>query len=417
MILERENYWCGRYVLILKDTIYMDAVGAMSIYYHDEYISDSLNLLRELLHLPLKKEKLFDELRPDFVPGPLTRYDGVRRLLPSMSYDFQTKTVMCRALMPEYPVEFESREERIRIFADELTQCMKNLDRYYEGKTKLITATGGKDSRTVLSASARAGLSYDTFILENDGISDEDVKIPEELSKVLGRKHYYIKQDKSRMSTQRLSDFDRHTCNYEKGADRMFYGYGQFEDLRDQVGGDIVILRGAAWEITSEFYGKLMKETFEDSMNAIFPLLPYQPLYRQSVDEWMDFVKNDPLNREIDLTARIYWDLRAGCWLSGIEQAFDIYDGITSVLPINCRRLISLLMGFDKEERTTGQHEIDITNFACPALAAVPYDFQIAKESRDHAVKLYKDYAQKAWLLLIHFGPGALIRFVKNKSS
>lgn len=415
-ILMRENCWCGRYVLILKDTIYTDAVGSMSVYYNDDYISNSLNLLREMMNLDLKKEKLFEGLSPDFVPGTHTQYDGIRRLLPSLVYDFDSKTVSSRTLLPEYPVEFQSKEERIRAFISEFSQCLKNLDRHFEGKTKLITCTGGRDSRTVLAASEYAGLRYDTFLLEHDEISGEDVTISEQLSSLLGRKHYYIKQNKSRMSAGRLADYDRHTCNYENGVDRLFYGCGQFEDLRDRVGNDIVILRGAIWETTSEFYGKFMKEDLADSIRSIFPLLPYQPQYRESVEEWMKTVTDDPENLQIDMTARIYWDLRAGCWLSVIEQTFDIYDGIISVQPINCRRLLSLLLGFDKEDRATRRHEMDITDYACPQLKDIPYDFQTENRNAESSLKKYKKYFKKASCLLLRLGPGAVMTFVKNKN-
>ena len=416
-ILMRENFWCGRYILILKDTIYMDAVGSMSVYYNDDYVSDSLNLLREMMNLDLKKEKIYEGLSPDFVPGTHTQYDGIKRLLPSLVYNFESKTVSSRALLPEYPVEFQSKEERIRAFVSEFSQCLRNIDKHFEGKTKLITCTGGRDSRTVLAASQYAGLRYDTFLLEHDEISDEDITISKQLSDLLGRKHYYIKQNKSRMSAGRLADFDRHTCNYENGVDKLFYGYGQFEDLRDRVGNDIVILRGAIWETTSEFYGEFMKEDLAGSIWSIFPLLPYQPRYRESGEEWMKTVTDDTENRQIEMSARIYWDLRAGCWLSVIEQAFDIYDGIISVQPINCRRLLSLLLGFDKEDRVTRQHEMDITDYACPQFKDIPYDFQTEKTGGESSLKRYKEYFKKASCLLRHFGPGAVMMFVKNKNS
>lgn len=415
MILARENYWCGRYVLILEDSVYMDAVGTMSFFYSDEYSSNSLNLLRELLGLRLKNEKLYDGLSPDFVPGTETQYDGIKRLLPSLVYDIKCKTVTTRPLLPEFPVEFQSEEERLRVFVSEFAQCLKNLDRHFEGKTKLIACTGGRDSRAILAVSRYAGLCYDTCLLEHESISKEDIDISAQLSKEVEGKHFYIKQDKARPSAERLSDFDRHTCNYEKGADRRFYEYGQFEDLRKQIGNDIVILRGAIWGVTIEYYTEFMKEDLQSSIRSIFPLVRYQKRYSDSINDWLNCVVNDTCNQELRMSNRIFWELREGCWLSTIEQSFDIYEGITSVQPINCRRLIALLMGFDYQVRKKKRHQERITEYACPALADIPYDYQIAKSAGESAVKRYGEYFKKAIYLLLNFGPGAVMSFAKNK--
>lgn len=413
-ILARENTWCGRYVLILEDRIYMDAVGSMSVFYHDAYISNSLNMIRELLGYELKQEKLYDGLAPDFVPGPGTQYDGVKRLMPSQVYDHVAKSVISRALLPEYPIEFSSDEERIQCFVKELAQGMKNLDKYYEGKTKLITCTGGRDSRTVLAVSEFAGLKYDTATLEHKEIGNADIEIPRQVSRALDRKHYYIRRDKKNLSRERYEAFDRHICNYEKGADRDFYAYGQFEELRKEVGGELVLLRGSVWGIATEYYAKYLSELDYDILAGLFPLIRHNPTYRDSVKAWLDYVVHDPENSVINPADRVFWEFREGCWLSTIEGVFDIYDDITSVQPLNCRRLISLLLGFDVDDRTKKLHEEKITAYAAPRLGDIPYDYQLGAHGPGRA-KQISGYLKKIFWILGNYGPGGLIRFLKGK--
>ncbi len=413
-ILARENTWCGRYVLILEDRIYMDAVGSMSVFYHDAYISNSLNMIRELLGYELKQEKLYDGLAPDFVPGPGTQYDGVKRLMPSQVYDHVAKSVISRALLPEYPIEFSSDEERIQCFVKELAQGMKNLDKYYEGKTKLITCTGGRDSRTVLAVSEFAGLKYGTATLEHSEIGNADIEIPRQLSRALDRKHYYIRRDKKDLSRERYEAFDRHICNYEKGADRDFYAYGQFEKLRKEVGSDIVLLRGSVRGAANKDYLKTIVSSDYDCLQRLYPLLSCNPIYRQSVKDWLDYVSNDPENDLIGPAERVYRELREGCWLSTIEGVFDIYDDITSVQPLNCRRLISLLLGFDVVDRTKKLHEEKITAYADPRLGAIPYDYQLGGNGAGRARQI-SGYLKKILWILGNYGPGGLIRFLKGK--
>lgn len=414
-ILKRENNWCGRYILILDNTVYMDASGTMSVFYSDEYASDSLNLLREIMGLPMKNEKLCDGISPDFVPGTKTRYEGVKRLLPSMVYDLKTKEVRLRALLPEFPLEFQTEKDRIDAFVNEFAQGLKNLDAYYKGKTKLIACTGGRDSRCVMAVSEYAGLHYDAFTLEHDEISDADVDIPVKMTAALGRKHYYLKKDKSRLSKDRLKAFDLHTCNYEKGPDRFFYGYGQFEELREKAKNDIVLLRGSVWEVASDFYGKEIN-SYSSDIASLFPLIRSNRQYAESVDEWIKYAQADTYNRYLKKIERIYWDLREGCWLATIEQAFDLYDGVISAQPLNCRRLITLLMGFDNKERPQKLHEEKITQAACKKLSEIPYDYQLKAAASGSAFKTYGAYAKKAFWLLGNYGPGAVMAFVKNKS-
>lgn len=414
-ILKRENYWCGRYILILDHSVYPDASGTMSVFYNDSYASNSLNLLRELMGLKLKNEKLRDGLSPDFVPGTQTQYDGIKRLLPSMVYDLKTKAVTLRTLLPEFPCDFPAEEDRIKAFVDEFAQGLKNLDEFYKGKTKLIACTGGRDSRCVTAVSEYAGLRYDAFTLEHDTISSADIDIPVRMTEALGRKHYYLKKDKSRFSKDRLRDFDLHLCNYEKGPDRVFFGCGQFEELKEKAENDIVLLRGSVWEVASDFYGKEIG-SYSSDIASLFPLIRSNSRYEASINEWVQFAENDRQNQYLKKIDRIYWDLREGCWLATIEHAFDLYDGIISAQPLNCRRLITLLLGFDAEERRKKLHEEKITQAACPALGKIPYDYQIKSPAASSALHTYGQYAKKAGWLLFNYGPGSVLTFIKNKA-
>ena len=415
-ILERENYWCGRYILILGDIIYMDAAGTMSVYYHDKYLSNSLNVIRELLGMKLKNEKLYDGLSLDFVPGSKTQYDGIRRLLPSMVYDLHTKTVGTRTLLPEFSLTFSSDEERRRVFVDEFAAALKNMDKHFAGKKKLIALTGGRDSRNVLAVSEYAGLKFDTFTLEHDSISNGDIEIPARMTLALGRKHYYIRRDKSRFQRSRAKDFDRHICNYEKGADRDFYACGQFEELRRQAGGDIVLLRASVWGIAIDYYAQYIRELDYEKLAELFPLIRYNPIYEESVKEWLGYAAADTENTSINPPDRIFWELREGCWLSTIEGCFDIYEGIVSIQPVNCRRLISLLLGFDLQDRIKKLHENKIAAYACPQLKDIPYDYQMEKGGISRG-KQVAGYLKKSFWLLKNFGPGGLVFFIKNKFS
>lgn len=70
---------------------------------------------------------------------------------------------------------------------------------------------------------------------------------------------------------------------------------------------------------------------------------------------------------------RFYWEQRCGSWLSAIEQSFDILEDCISLQPLNSRLLISLLLGFPKEERVAKEHEIKIISYACSKLKDIEF--------------------------------------------
>ena len=410
-ILEREYYWCGRYILLLDDMIYMDAAGMMSVFYGGGYISNSLNLIRELLGLGLKKEKLYPGLLPDFVPGVDTLYDGVKRLLPGFSYNIVENKLSHRALLPNAPVELESEEERVRVFCEEFASCLKNMCRHFDGKTMMIACTGGRDSRATVAGFEYAGLPYELFLLEHDEISDADVELSRRVSGAMGKKLHYIKRNKADFSADKQAAFDRHTCNYVVDADREFCAYGQYDRLISEIGGEMVILRGSVWPIICERFDGIPV----DKIGSLYSALDFNKSFRESTDSWKKLVSDDDLNGNIGDANRIFWELREGCCVSSIEQAFDIYDELSPIQPVNCRRLLSLLFGFDKQSRMAKTHEEKLTRFMCSELDSIPYDYQTKMMPKDNKLKSIAALSKKAMWVLFNYGPVPLIKIIKNK--
>ena len=48
-VYEIEKGWCGRYILIVGHTLFLDATGTMGCFYGDGKISNSINVLRQVV--------------------------------------------------------------------------------------------------------------------------------------------------------------------------------------------------------------------------------------------------------------------------------------------------------------------------------------------------------------------------------
>ena len=234
-----------------------------------------------------------------------------------------------------------------------------------------FAATGGRDSRTTLSVLNHAGIDFKMFSFDHEYISKGDTVVPRMLADASQKEYRFVHRNTANYSKQRESDYVTHCAGMAEDADKLFYIYDQYHEL--DAGENAVIINSGIYEATVPDYLSLDKIVEGAKRND---------LLEKSINDWLLRAEEDQKNCSIEISNRAYLDLRAGCWLSSIEQSLDIIDGITSIHPINCRYLISLLMGYDRERRMNKAHEELITVTACPSFKEIPYDSDFKSESR-----------------------------------
>ena len=369
-----EKSWCGRYLLIVGEWIYLDTCGTLGVFFSDKTITSSLNVLctleeREVIYTNITHGKM-----PDFVPGMRTPYNGVLRLLPSQVLSYVTKEREIRPLLIDEAPNVYSEKERIDVFARYFVHSIKNLSKLFPDKPLWLAITGGRDSRASLACFEKAGINYKTFTLWHEWISEPDYVIPQKLAKITKRHHRFIKRDHAQYSQQRFDNYRIHTAQMAVDEDWLFYAYDQYLTLIENDK-PIVIVRSSIWEIPNYYYTSCYGNKSED-LTCIFPGINDNALFFESCMEWNEFVKNDKLNSSISFDNRTLWEMRECCWLSSIEQSFDMMDGITSIQIVNCRLFLSHLFGFDAKDRIQKTHEDKIASHLCPAFSKIPYDYQ-----------------------------------------
>ncbi|HIW50132.1 MAG TPA: hypothetical protein IAA10_04175 [Candidatus Blautia intestinavium] len=367
-ILRMEESWCGRYVLIVNEKIYLDATGLLGIFYSREGISSSCMMLAEIMGLP---QIIY---RPTFgfnwLPGPLTQYEQIKRLLPSQIYNYNDQTINSRQLLATHIPRYKDEQERIEAFSELFSNSLHNLQDMFPEKKILIALTGGYDSRTLLALAEYAGIDFDCYTLDHKKISDGDVEIPQKLCKALKKKYTYIPR-KKKYSKELEKEYIMHTGGLADDEDKRFYAYGQYRDLVQKYG-NIVLLRSSVWETVTNYYQKFLDDKGKLDIESIYSFFVANELVQKSLKsyfEWLEKTKQVGIS-DCD---RFFWEQRNASWLSPIEQSFDIMEDITSLQPVNSRFLISMLADFPIQERRVKKHQDKLIAYVCPELDGIEY--------------------------------------------
>ena len=368
-LMALEESWCGRYVLICGERVFTDTCALLQVFHSRAGISSDLTLLAEASGL---SSSLYEPGKVmNWMPGPLTPYPEIRRVMPSQIYCYESGETRPRPLLAHARPEIADDEERIRVFTEIFTSSLRNMRQRLVGRKLLLALTGGYDSRSLFALAKKAELDFEAYTLEYDGIFTDDVELPKELCRLTDTPHRYVRREHSRYDPALEADYLRHTAGLIRDEDRLSYAHGQYQELVAPFG-DAVLLRSSVWENVIEYYGHSFDtdgpgETFYDW----FCVRPAS-LEQRSLEEYFAWHKAHPQPGLV--ASNIFlWEQREGCWLSVIESGFDLLPNAVTIQPANCRLLVSLLLDFPLDERKTKFHQARIIRYACPAIADVPF--------------------------------------------
>ena len=233
-IIQEEKTWCGRYLLIANDYIYLDAIGLLGVYYHKEAISCSVNVLCQHLNIPI----IFPDIKqgdiPPFLPGTMTGYENIIRLMPSQILNINTLMCHTRKLLPDAKIAENSLEQQIKAFSKTFVCSLNNMYDYLDNKNIMIALTGGRDSRALLAILSQTDIPYKLFSLEHKHISDGDVFIPPILAKAVNKHFLYVKREDT-FDSKLHNDFRTHCAGFAYDEDWDFYSYKQYQCLTNET--------------------------------------------------------------------------------------------------------------------------------------------------------------------------------------
>lgn len=369
-LLAMEETWCGRYVMIRHATVYTDACSLLAVFYSNQGISSDCTLLAQAAG---QSEKLYSPGPGvmNWMPGPLTHYDGVYRLLASQTYQYTTGEVSSRPLLAQHYHTINDERELVRTFTDLFTNALRGMSAALGNRKLLIALTGGYDSRTLFAMALRAGISFEAYTLEYDTIYADDIAIPRKLCELTGVKHHYIPADHARYNARLEQDYLTHTAGLIRDQDRVFYAHGQYQQLVEAFG-NVAFLRSSIWENVIEYFRRSFTEAGPGFDFYDWFGVAEGSLEKRSLEQYFAWNAAHP-EKGLVASNMFLWLQREGCWLSDIESGFALLDNAVSLQPANCRLFLRMLLDFPRDERLMKYHQAKLIRHACPAIADVPF--------------------------------------------
>lgn len=382
-----EKTWCGRYVLIVNDWLFLDFCGTLGIFYSDDMrLSSSYRILCEQIGTEAIYPDTLGAGLMNFVPGPLTPSGLVKRLMPSEIINVRTGEKRVRPLNPDGVWNVENDRERINILNKYFSCSLRNMVKHFSGSNFWLALTGGIDSRTLMALLESAGVEYKAFTCWHERISKADLEQPRKLADALHVPYKFIERKQENHSESRAEEYRRHTGGMADDGDKPMYIYGQYQQLDSEH--QVVLLRSAIWGCPRNYFkGKFaqkdayeMEQTFDST--KVFPKSKLHNLYTKSFNLYDNYVNNDKVNKDITLWNRLMIEQRQGAWLSSIEQGFDLMDDITSIECCNSRLFFSIQLGFSEKDMLLKKHEMNIVKQLCPILSKYRYQYNLTFKKR-----------------------------------
>ena len=370
-LLREECGWCGRYVLVLKGSVYTDTSASMPVFYSTEGLSSDISFLVGDGH-PRSELRLAGKTK--WYPGPATAYEGISRLLPSQAYQYREKSLRFRNPLSPRVDPGQSYEELKTRFCELLAASAENMQRHF-GKARLLVAlTGGYDSRLSFAAlcHGKETLAFSAYTLEHDNISEEDRQTPSRLCELTHVPYYYGKREKERFSEARNRAYIEHLSGMVAEEDQRFYAFGQYDALL-APGETGVLLRSNLYPVAAVSVTQQRAVGVRVDLNdflANYEIAPGSPMAR-AFEDFFAWTKAHPL--PIADTHRFYWEQKMACWSAENDRGYDIYDNLIPIQMGNCRDLITMLLCMPEEKRTGKAHQAEMSAALCPQIADIPY--------------------------------------------
>lgn len=393
--------WAGRFIVYSHGSIYTDATSSLGIFYLERsgkrIVSSSVHLIVEAYKVPrINKYEL--DFRGggdtwDFYPGPYTPYRGIKRLM-----QYERLNIFGNRFVSPYFVEWNPRykgmnpSELTSILMEYVRFMLLEVSREYDGIW--VPLTGGIDSRCVCAWCKEAAVPFTAYTEERThethgaGLSNADREIPCKVSELLDIKWEFCRM--KQWDQNKWNSILKHSMGMVRNPNLYSYSYGQYPEGKRKN----IILHGSIFEISREYYKKSMGREcvgFDERKNALnkwlWRNLRKSDVHKKSMHAWLKDIE-DKGNQEMAWYDRFYFEQRLGSWLSDLNQAMDIID-FDRISPANNYEIISILLAYPQEMRTSGEHQKMIIDTCVSGLSQLP----INPVSRRERIMWYYDRA------------------------
>jgi hypothetical protein len=365
--------WAGRWTLVGDGRIWPDSAALLGIFYGRDaaghtWASSSAALLTQAVG----GEPRADPRQLRYGTGiswytpPRSRFEGIRRLLPSQTLDFRTGEARPRELMPSLDPG-RSLEAALGEVTERLVTPLQRLVR--RGGPVWLGLTAGYDSRLVLALARHAEIEIKTFTRVAARMSDADRVLPPLLARRAGFGHEFVRGGRGAPREQLVAE---HSAGHVSSGDAEPLLHG----TRDRLRG--VSVGGHGFELASGFGGlRALPAAIGEPQELAVRICelfgePSGSSAAEGLAEWLDWVLATP-QEHLDWRDRFYLEQRDAGWLSAKEQVYDLLP-LRRFFALNAAATHSLLLSVPEAQRLGSRVQRELIWRLAPDLDDVPYN-------------------------------------------
>ncbi len=361
--------WAGRWVLIGRGQVHMDASGLLGCFYGSTrdgqpWVSSSPALLNDILLPKPDCRELYYQQGVSWFTPPLSRFGEISRLLPSQVIHLKDGSIHPRPLLPPINPELDY-EEALELLSQSMITALQRL---YQQENKVwLGLSAGVDSRLVLAMASRGNVNIAPFTRIAARMSVADRILPATLADKLGYQHIFLKGRNSKANRKQL--VIDHTAGHVSEGDALPF----LQSVRDSLEG--ISVGGWCFEVGKAMWRKRFPDNIDDIEICTQQIARTygEPLNSSAIAgicTWLEWVKQTP-QEHMDWRDRFYIEQRLAGWQSSKEQLYDL-SNIQRIPIINAARTYALMLSIPENRRLNAKYQLDLISRAAPQLAIYP---------------------------------------------
>jgi hypothetical protein len=367
--------WSGRWALLGQGVLRTDACLFGCYYARDPesgglVASSSPALLEQHVGAGEASPPLAYQVGMEWYPPPASRFERIRRLLPSqiLLLSGGEPTVRPRPLVRQPFVG--TYDETLAFLEGSFRTALRRVAEL--GPQVRLSLTGGYDTRVLLAAMWREGLAFPTFTWDIDGMTEADRNLPPVLARDAGVSHRVV--GRREFDEDRLRLFEEHTAFHTADLDRELVPWGQYDELTP----DVTILLGNLFAVGAAYFHEKLPprpDSVADTVERAFSFgrkHPGSPAHPNGIREWAAWIEAHP-EESLDWRDRFLWEQWMAGWCAACEQGADFVD-VDFISPANCESMLGAMLNIDTSKRRGKRWQVDLTYRMAPSLADHPYD-------------------------------------------
>lgn len=362
----------------MKYACYALAGGNFYLASHMELIADLGGVTEDPYVQRLTRSRWYPFMMGAYLPGDLTAFEEVRRLVPNTYLEYVDGEATVRRFYPAGPLTLAATRNSYDALLDQAAEVLRNTMALIPQKwtRPAISLTGGRDSTTTFAAANGRYDRYTAFSYVSMQREQVDADAARAISEAFGVPHavYQIPEDSSE-----LERFDEYAAILRHNYGRI--GRTRENELRKRV----VMRRDHDFDVeVKSWIGETIRAYAYKYFGARKLPRPFKPrhytsLYKIFLSErglaratdrrFEEYIRKTNLRAHLhnyDESDLFVWEMMHGgkCGLSIAEMLFchDI------TIPYNNRKLLDMLLAIPLEKRIDDSHLVDLQRRMNPEL-------------------------------------------------